>query len=56
MILCGVTSFFCLFFSCVYFVLYTIVPVHLQVVDSPMVGFLVAGPQQSVELLVDFLG
>ena len=56
MILCGVPSSFCLFFSCVYVVLSVVVPVHLQVVDSPVVGFLVANLQWSVELQVDFLG
>ena len=56
MILCGVPSSFHLFFSCVYAVLSTVVPVHLQVVDSPVVGFLVADLQWSVELLVEFLG
>ena len=56
MILCGVPSSFYLFFSCVYVVLSAIVPMHLQVVGSPMVGFLVVDLQQSVELLVEFLG
>ena len=56
MILFGVPSSFCLFFSCVYTVLSAIVPVHLQVVDSLVVGFLVVDLQQSVEILVDFLG
>ena len=56
MILCGVHSSFCLFFSCVYAFLSAIVPMHLQVVDSLMVGFLVADIPQLVELLVDFLG
>ena len=61
MILFGVPSSFCLFFSCVYVVLSAVVPVHLPVVDSPavdflMVGFLVVDLQWSMELLVDFLG
>ena len=56
MILYGVHSSFCLFFSCVYAILSTVVPMHLQVVDFPVVGFLVANIQWSVELLVDFLG
>ena len=61
MILFGVPSSFCLFFSCVYVVLSDVVPVHLQVVNYPVVDFLVVGfmvvdLQQSVELLVDFLG
>ena len=55
-ILFGVPSSFCLFFSCVYAILSTIVPMHLQVVDSLVIGFLVANLQRSVELLVDFLG
>ena len=44
------------FFSCVYAVLSAIVPVHMQVVDSPVVGFLVADLQRSMEILVDFIG
>ena len=56
MILYGVPSSFCLFFSCVYVVLSIVVLVHLEVVDSPVVGFLAADLQRSVELLVDFLG
>ena len=55
-ILFGVPSSFCLFFSCVYAVLSVVVPVHLQVVDYPLVYFLVADLQRSVELLVDFIG
>ena len=55
MILFGGPSF-CLFSFYVYVVIPIVVPVHLQVVDSPVVGFLVANLQLSVELLVDFLG
>ena len=55
MILYGVPSSFYLFFSCVYVVLSAIVPMHLQVVGSPMVGFLVVDLQRSVRLLVEFL-
>ena len=56
MILYGVPSSFCLFFSCVYAILSVVVLVHLLVVDSLVVGFLVADLQQSVELLVEFIG
>ena len=56
MILYGVPSSLCLFFSCVYVVMSNVVPMHLQVVDSPAVGFLVVDLQRSVELLVEFLG
>ena len=61
MILCGVPSSFSLFSSCVYAIMSVVVPMHLQVVDSPMVdfllvGFLVVDIQWLVELLVDFLG
>ena len=60
MILFGGPSSFCLFSSCVYVVLPTVVPVHLQGVDSHVVDFLVVGflvvdLQRSVELLVEFL-
>ena len=48
MILRSVPSSFCLFFSCVYDVLSVVVPVHLQVVGSPVVVFLVADLQRSV--------
>ena len=62
MILCGVPSSFYLFFSCVYDVLSVVVPMHLQVVDSPVVDIqwsvelLVVDLQRLVELLVGFLG
>ena len=61
MIIFGSPSSFCLFSSCVYAIVPTVVPVHLQGVDSPMVdfvvvGFLVIDLQWSVELLVEFLG
>ena len=55
-ILCGVLSSFCLFFFYVYAVMFVVVPVHLQVVDSPMVDFLATDLQWSMEFLVDFLG
>ena len=48
MILYGVPSSLCLFFSSVYVVLSVVVHVHLPVVDSPVVGFLVADLQRSV--------
>ena len=48
MILCGVPSSFCLFFFFVYVVMSIVVPVHLQVVDSPVVGFMVVDMKWSV--------
>ena len=56
LILCGVLSSFCLFFFCVYVVMSDVVPMHLQVVDSPVVDFLAVDLQWSVEFMVDFLG
>ena len=56
-ILCGVISSFCLFFFfCVYAGLSVVVPMILQVVDLPMVSFLVADLYWSVEFLIEFLG
>ena len=56
MVLCGVLSSFCLFLFCVYDVLSVVVPVHIQVVDYPVVDFLAADLQWSMEFLVDFIG
>ena len=65
MILYGVPSSFCLFFSYVYVIMVVVVPtivsMHLPVLNSPVVDFLVVGflvtdLQRSVELIVDFLG
>ena len=61
MTLFGGPSSFCLSSSYVYVVLLVAVLVHLQELDFPMVDFpvvdcLVVGLQQSVELLVGFLG